>query len=46
MTPLTPDEIAALRAFPGVLAFRYRALLDRALDELEMRRLMDEKEGK
>lgn len=37
--PVTNEEIAALRTFEGALAFRYRALLNRALDELQERRL-------
>lgn len=44
-SPLTADEIAALRAFEGALMFRYRALLNRALDELVERRMKDEKDG-
>lgn len=39
--PVTHDEIIALRYFEGAVALRYRALLNRALDELEERRKMD-----
>lgn len=42
--PVTTEEIAALRTFEGALAFRYRALLHRALDELQERRMKDEED--